>query len=132
MSQNVLVEKLTMFKELHKLADKIKSRPEFTYVGKQRYRTENIPKVAETDNMFITGILYNCNPLYHLSFITDSTGNKMQGVHIESDFECMTDIEDYINKNFDFNTLNIYIHPTIKIFQHNLFYFFYITSASRQ
>ena len=103
MSQNVLVEKLTMFKELHKLADKIKSRPEFTFVGKQRYRTENIPKVAETDSMFITGILYNCNPLYHLSFITDSTGNKMQGVHIESDFKCMEGIETYINENFDFN-----------------------------
>ena len=103
MSQNVLVEKLTMFKELHKLADKIKSRPEFTFVGKQRYRTENIPKVAETDSMFITAILYNCNPLYHLSFITDSTGNKMQGVHIESDFKCMEGIETYINENFDFN-----------------------------
>ena len=102
MSQNVLVEKLTILKELHKLADRIKSRPEFTFVGKQRYRTENLPKVAETDAKFISAIIYNCNPLYHLSFITDRTGEKLEGVHVHSDFDCMKEIEEYININFDF------------------------------
>ena len=103
MSQSVLVDKMKMLKELYVLADKINKRPEFTFIGKQRYRTENLKGIAQTDSKFITAIIYNSNPLYNLSFITDRTGEILKGVHIESDFTCTDEIQKYINENFYFN-----------------------------
>lgn len=110
MSQSVLVEKMKIFKELYKLALKIKKRPEYTFINTsggrspQRVRTENLPKIAETDSRFIIGTLYNSNPLYHLIFVTDESKEKIKGVYIESDFDCFKEIQDYINDNYYFDT----------------------------
>ena len=101
MSQSVLVEKLTIFKELTKVSKHILERPKYTTIGKTRRQTARIPKIAEADLKYIAGVLFNSNPIYHMVFKTD-TKDKLCGIVIESDFESSTKkIENTINRTFD-------------------------------
>ena len=98
---SVLVEKMKMFKELNILADKIKERKKYTKIGKQIYLTEKCYKIAEGDSKFISAVLFNSNPVYHIIFKCNES-NEICGFTIEHDFDSsLTSIIEKINEEYD-------------------------------
>ena len=103
MEQSISLQKLKLFKQLDELATKIKERPKYTTVNKQRFKTENIPIYAQGDAKFVSAFIANCNPLCDIGFIVDEKKNKAKGVVIKTDLEISIDeLQNSINENYDF------------------------------
>lgn len=101
-NESILVKKLQMFIELDKLSDLISSREKYITDNKgRRMLKSNCSSIVEGDIKYISSVLYNSNPLYHLDFIIDNK-NRIIGIKIGTDHEDLFNgVEEKINSSWN-------------------------------